>query len=302
MERTLTTLLTCFLFTRLFGQVVPLADSAQRVKSLGLKSITTKFKTITDLKRLNGLEVVKIKFNQAGQKIYEKYFRLFDAREYTEEFYYKYDNNGFLFEKLKIQKNPKETTTTKWAYIYNDKGLVDKEFEYLKKDDNEPSLLTTYQYDVNGRITKATHKHLRAPEQNSYLNMSYEYFHNDDGVINGIKESYTNSDYVVMEKYKYKGKLLAEKTREANGYIGMKTTYEYNEQKKLKKELTLNDDEQAIEYSYGERGLLARKTVHKNGIKSKYEYSYSDSGQLTEEFWFSEKGTKAFSFVTFYEM
>lgn len=305
MKRTLTTLLFLFLLTSLFGQVVPICDSTQRIKNLGLKSITVKFKSITDYKKYNGFEIVKIKYNQAGKKVYEKYLRLFDVVDYAEEFFYKYGSNGLLTEKIKVQKDPEGITTTKWIYTYNIRGLIDKEFEYLKKEDSEPNLQTIYEYDPNDRLVKETRKHLRAPEQNSYLNMSYEYFYNNNGLIKEIKESWTNSNYVVVEKYEYKELAIVGKRREYNGHIQKQTDYEYNEQGKLIKESILNnmiDDEETIEYSYNEKGLLTRKRdSHKNGIKSKYEYSYSDNGELSEEFWFSERGTKAFSFVTSYE-
>ncbi|NOS91205.1 MAG: hypothetical protein HOP30_04745 [Cyclobacteriaceae bacterium] len=305
MKRTITTLLICFLFTRLFGQVVPLADSIKNVKIFGLKSITTKFKTITDLEKYNGLEMVKIKFNQAGQKIYEMYFRPFDVVDYTQEYYYKYDNNGLLIEKLEIQKDPDGTSSNKWAYFYNNNGLVVKEFNYLTKDDKEPALMISYEYDLKGRVKKEIHLHLIAPKQNSYLNKSCEYFYNDDGAIKEMKESWTNSDYAFLEKYEYQGKNLVKKTRESNGAIQVKTTYVYNAQKKLAKEFTINamtDYEQTIVYSYNKKGQLTGKTnLYKDGTSSKYEYTYADNGQLKEEFWFKENGTKAFSFVTSYE-
>jgi hypothetical protein len=305
MKKTLLTILTFCLTTILFGQIVPFSDSTQTIKALGLKSITVKFKSITKLKKYNGLEVVKIKFNQSGQKTYEKYVRLFDVVNYTEEFYYKYDTKGLLSEKIEIFKDPEETTTTKWTYIYNNRGLVAKEFQYLKKEDTEPNHQIVYEYDDKDRILKATHKHLRAPEQNSFLNMSYEYSYDEIGLIKEIKESWTNSNYVVIEKCEYKGQLPVEKRREYNGHVQKKTNYEYNENKKVIKESVLNNmikQMQTTEYSYNEKGLVTKKIeTDKIGNKSQYEYSYSDSSQLTEEFWFGEKGTKEFSFVTFYE-
>ena len=300
-----------------FSQDCPIKNEKQIIQKHKIKVISTK---VNGLKEHKSLEVSRFEFNEKGDILREKSYKLFDVILYSEEYKYLYDSKGKLYQKNEIStnhpKNEKDSSLvgkkglkpkeSKWIYEYNNEGQLIKELHYLKADDISPSLSTEYKYNSEGNKIFAKYQHLKFPEQMSFNNKVEEYQFDSLNRLVETKMNWTTSDVSSVEKTIYNSE--GNKTywsRIHNHGIGDIAKYEYKDGKNISEEkyrLNQTDWHRKTVYEYSTTGLLIReKTKRNTGQESIKSFDYNEKGLLKTEYKYGKTGKKTYSFVTTYE-
>ena len=238
--------------------------------------------------------VNKLTFNRKGQLIRHEVNGLFEELIY--------DNNGNLLNDfLFVYGQYFESELTKKYAPQSEllKEIMDKEKKIdnkdvcvtVEKDDNSLNnriphwnivQLVSYKYTTNQKV-----KELKVIPKDLMVKNSYEFIYEYDN--NDSLAQYTilgNKDFLNAKKYTYKDNLLIADTV-INIYkeVGVISTYEYYDNRKLKQKNTkhtsslLSND--TVSYRYNPKGELIEHTTKIGNFTRTEKYTYTEQGKET---------------------
>lgn len=189
-----------------------------------------------------------IKFNKDGNidhAIIKDIFFINGSKVRTQQYVYKYDEKGALFEKM---YSFKDVFDINYKYTYDEKGNLMRKASFYK--DNSPGQYDYYKYDAKGNqiemssfyedgklLYRKTYEYDtkgNVIRENSFgpyneLNSYSEYKYNDKG--NKIEKNYFSKDGILDERTSYKydkqENLIEEKIFKSNGDLKDIRTYQY---------------------------------------------------------------------------
>lgn len=170
-------------------------------------------------------------------------------------------------------------------FIFNDKGLIEKEKKYYDNKEVTYEYYECYEYNENGQITKryATDLEGNVLEKHDF----FEIFYKENSDIEMISENGIN--YV----FEYDGKGNPVKYIKLQNSVELNTVlFEYDENGNKIKEMlfkpeNLNLDDKMVSettYEYNENGLaVSEKTTSVNGnVLNEISYEYDENGLVSK--------------------
>ncbi|MBR3780323.1 MAG: hypothetical protein IKK63_03875 [Clostridia bacterium] len=165
-------------------------------------------------------------------------------------------------------------------FIFNDKGLIEKEKKYYDNLEVTYEYYECYEYNENGQITKryATDLEGNVLEKHDF----FEIFYKENSDIEMISENGIN--YV----FEYDGKGNPVKYTKLKNSVALAVySFEYDENGNKIKEIKENTENNAVDttvYTYNESGLaVSEKTVSSNGNTiNDIAYEYNADGLVSK--------------------
>jgi hypothetical protein len=288
---------------------------------LKFKVVSTRLNSIEEFKEYDSLEVSRTEYDKNGRVIYQKEFMLFDVMMYSEESINKFNSKGQMIERIKIKKDYPQTkedslslnlsgcknpSTTKYTYEYDIKGNLIKVLQFLNAEDTIPVLSTLYTYNQDNKRIKGVFSHIKVPKQTSSFNRIEIYEYDTKGRLIQEKMNWTTSDVGSLKTIEYDsiGNEIFELTRHFDGSGNVMQYYYHNSRLMAIERFTIGEKKWFGKtlYEYSEAGYKIKEITKTNsGDESMQTFEYNKQGLLKKEYWYTDTGTKSFSFETSYQ-
>jgi hypothetical protein len=309
-----------FIGLNCFSQSEPTQNYDQVLDNEKLKSIKTMFYRSEDTTKSEGRVLFKKEFDKDG-KLSKKYvYTFWDVVSYDHTTTYKYDSNGNLIEKIKIQKilnlgkrdagyidalgdNP---INEKSFYTYDKSNRLIKEVNYTFGnegfDQNDiPSNSIEYTYNQKGDLIKEVG---RTPNGRIiYQNYEATYHYDNNG--NKIKEtkifttSPAESHRTTIYSYNNKGNLIEEKTEDSGVPSNNKhLRYEYDSKGRMTKTRRFSKNDNSWEVS---KTLSYDENGNPELGDDETTFTFYENGLIKGELWKSSRSDETVNFITTYE-